>query len=179
VPPASEQSNYRMARETLIDHVAIPAENVHRIRGEDDPAQAALRYEQVLRELFNSATAGRPGDGAPRIDLILLGIGEEGHVASLFPGSEALHERTRWALAQEVPVDPRWRVTLTPAIINAAREVAFLVAGAAKAEIVRRVIEGPAQPDLLPAQVVAPADGRLTWFLDAAAAAQLNGVREP
>ncbi len=171
VPPESGQSNYRMAREALIDHVGIPLANVHRIRGEADPTAAAAAYEQDLRALFGSA----PGATAPGIDFVLLGIGDEGHVASLFPGSPALLERTRLVLAQDVPAEPRRRVTLTFVTINAAREVAFLVSGAAKAEIVGAVIDGPRDPQRLPAQGVAPVAGRLTWFLDVPAAARLQG----
>src|SRR6266481_2959060 len=158
VPPDHVESNYRMARETLLDRVPVPALNVHRIHGEDDPATAAEAYEATLRALL-------------RIDLVLLGLGEDGHTASLFPGSAAVHEQTRWVMAARAGAASMWRVTLTPAVINAAAEVLFLVSGGAKAGILRRVLEGPRRPDELPAQAIAPSNGRVRWCMDAAAAA--------
>src|SRR5258705_8528378 len=122
VPPDHIESNYRMARETLLDRVPVPAANVHRIHGEDDPATAAGVYEATLRTLL-------------RIDLVLLGLGEDGHTASLFPGGAAVPERTRWVMAARASAASLWRITLTPAVINAAAEVLFLVSGGAKAGI--------------------------------------------
>lgn len=168
VPPDHAASNYRMARETLLDHVPIPAANVHRIRGEDDPHAAARAYEQTLRRLL-----GTPG---ARIDLVLLGLGDDGHTASLFPGGPAMTDGEPWVVARRVPAEPPWRVTLTPLIINAAAEILFIVSGAGKAAIVRQVLEGPRRPDELPAQLIAPADGRVYWLLDAAAARDLEGL---
>ena len=167
VPPHHAESNYRMARETLLDRVPVPAANVHRIHGEDDPASAAKAYEATLRALLR-----RPA--AARIDLILLGLGEDGHTASLFPGSAAVHEQTRWVMAAHAAAGSMWRITLTPAVINAAAEVLFLVSGAAKAGILRRVLEGPRRPQSLPAQAIAPTNGRVRWCVDAAAAAELQ-----
>ena len=167
VPPDDLESNYRMARETLLDRVPVPAANVHRIHGEDDPATAAEVYETTLRALLRTPAAAR-------IDLVLLGLGEDGHTASLFPGSAAVHEQTRWVMAARAPAASMWRVTLTPAVINAAAEVLFLVSGAAKAGILRRVLEGPRRPDELPAQAIAPSNGRVRWCVDAAAAAELT-----
>src|SRR5258705_2202986 len=161
VPPDDIESNYRMARETLLDRVPVPAANVHRIHGEDDPATAAGVYEATLRTLL-------------RIDLFLLGLGEDGHTASLFPGGAAVHERTRWVMAARASAASLWRITLTPAVINAAAEVLFLVSGGAKAGILRRVLEGPRRPQELPAQAIAPANGRVRWCVDAAAAADLT-----
>ena len=161
VPPDHVESNYRMARETLLDRVPVPAANVHRIHGEDDPATAAAAYEATLRALA-------------RIDLVLLGLGEDGHTASLFPGTAAVHEQTRWVVAARASAASMWRITLTPAVINAAAEVLFLVSGGAKAGILRRVIEGPRRPQELPAQVIAPSNGRVRWCVDAAAAAELT-----
>jgi len=161
VPPQHAESNYRMARETLLDRVPIPAANVHRIHGEDDPATAAEVYEATLRTLL-------------RIDLVLLGLGEDGHTASLFPGSAAVHERTRWVMAARASAASLWRITLTPVVINAAAEVLFIVSGAAKAGILRRVLEGPRRPQSLPAQAIAPTNGRVRWCVDAAAAAELQ-----
>jgi len=174
VPPDAAASNYRMAREALLDHVPIPASQVHRIRGEDPPQVAAEAYERALRTLFATPVGPpRPEPGA-RFDLVLLGMGDNGHTASLFPGGTAVRERERWVVAERVDAVERWRVTLTPVVLNAAAEVAFLVSGAEKAPMLRRVLEGPHEPDALPAQVVAPRDGRLRWLVDAPAAARLD-----
>ena len=173
VPPDDPQSNYHMARTTLFDQVPIPAENIYRMRGEDDPEQAAAAYAGELQRLFGGdAGAGEP----PRegFDLILLGIGDNGHTASLFPGLAAVTEKKRWVMAQYVEVVGRWRLTLTPVVINAARQVAFLVSGANKAEVLHQVLEGPYQPVVLPAQIIRPHSGDLRWLLDAAAAARLR-----
>jgi 6-phosphogluconolactonase len=167
VPPDHVESNYRMARETLLDRVPVPAANVHRIHGEDDPVTAAEAYEATLRALLRTPAGGR-------IDLVLLGLGEDGHTASLFPGSAAAREQTRWVMAAHAAAASMWRITLTPAVINAAAEVLFLVSGGAKAGILRRVLEGPRRPEELPAQAIAPSNGRVRWCVDAAAAADLT-----
>jgi len=156
-----------MARETLLDRVPVPTAHVHRIHGEDDPATAAGVYEATLRALLQTPAGAR-------IDLVLLGLGEDGHTASLFPGSAAVHERTRWVMAARASAASVWRITLTPAVINAAAEVLFLVSGGAKAGILRRVLEGPRRPQELPAQAIAPSNGRARWCVDAAAAADLT-----
>ena len=167
VPPDHMESNYRMARDTLLDRVPVPAGNVHRILGEDAPTSAAEAYEATLRALLRTPAGAR-------IDLVLLGLGEDGHTASLFPGSAAVHEQTRWVLAARASAASMWRITLTPAVINAAAEVLFLVSGGAKAGILRRVLEGPHRPQELPAQAIAPSNGRVRWCVDAAAAADLT-----
>ena len=174
VPPDHAASNYRMAREALLDHVPIPAANVHRIRGEDDPAEAATVYERVIRDVLRTPL-GPPRDApGARIDLVLLGLGEDGHTASLFPGTAALHDTRCWVRAEHVQRLAMWRITLTPVIINAAAEVAFLVSGVAKAAILQQVLEGPRRPYELPAQLIAPTAGRVRWFVDAPAAAALR-----
>ena len=174
VPPDHVESNYRMARETLLDRVPVAAADVHRIHGEDDPAAAAALYEATLRALLK--TPAGPPRAAPgaRIDLVLLGLGDDGHTASLFPGSAAAHEQTRWVMAEYAAATSMWRVTLTLAVINAAAQVLFLVSGGAKAGVVRRVLEGPYRPQELPAQAIAPSNGRVRWCVDAAAAAELG-----
>lgn len=174
VPPDHPESNYRMARQALLDHVPVPLSNIHRIPCELEPQQAAAAYEQTLRAWF----AGRQiVEGAPpRFDLILLGMGEDGHTASLFPGAAALGERTRWVVAYNVISLGAWRVTLTPVVVNAAAHVMFLVSGANKAEKLRQVLTGPYRPDKLPAQIVRPTRGRLIWLADAAAASALAGA---
>jgi 6-phosphogluconolactonase len=166
VPPGDPRSNYRMAREALLDRVPIPAGQVLRIRGEAEPVAAAEAYEQAMRRLA--------GGDRPDLDLVLLGLGEEGHTASLFPGMPAVTEPARWVLGQYVEKTGMWRVTLTPAILNQSRAVAFLVAGADKAETLRRVLEGPLLPVMLPAQAIRPAAGELHWLVDAAAAGRLE-----
>jgi 6-phosphogluconolactonase len=169
VPPDHPDSNYAMARVTLLDRVPIPPPNVHRIRGEMEPPEAAAEYEKTLRLFFV------PGQ-EPEIrtfDLALLGVGTDGHTASLFPDSELLEEQSRWVAAHFADQARGWRITLTPLAINASRHVTFLVAGAGKATILRQVLSGSLQPGSLPAQIIAPKSGDLLWLLDSAAAALL------
>ena len=172
VPPDHPASNYRMAREALLDRVPIPPANLHRIRGEGDPAESAAEYERVLRGVLRTPLGPPLGPPAARIDLVLLGLGLDGHTASLFPGAAAVHDSPRWVAADHRQTESMWRVTLTPVILNAAEEVAFLVWGSGKATIVRQVLEGTRRPHQLPAQLIEPATGRLRWFLDAAAASR-------
>jgi 6-phosphogluconolactonase len=169
VPPDHPDSNYAMARETLLDHVPIPRSNVHRIRGEMDPAEAAAVYERTLRRFFGPS----PEPEIRTFDLALLGMGTDGHTASLFPGSELLEEPSRWAAAHHADRGRGWRITLTPAAINASRHVTFVVSGAGKAAILQRVLAGPRKHGLLPAQIIVPKSGQLLWLLDSAAAALL------
>lgn len=166
VSPDDSRSNFNMAREALLDRVPLLPENVHRLRGEDDPALAALAYEQEIRRLFRTPAL-------PAFDLICLGMGDNGHTASLFPGTASLRERERLVVAQYVEVMQTWRATMTAPLINAARHVAFFVEGASKAEMLRRVLHGPYDPDVLPAQMIQPVQGQLHWLVDAAAAGQL------
>ena len=167
VSPEAPSSNFRMARETLLDHVPIPASQIHRLRGEDEPRAAALAYEAELRAAFP--------EGSARFDLVLLGMGANGHTASLFPGLGAVRETVRWVVAERVDEVGMWRLTLTSPALNAAAAVLFLVAGADKASMLAQVLEGPRDIDRLPVQAVTPTDGTTTWMLDAAAAAGLGG----
>lgn len=169
VPPDHAESNYRLALEALLFHVPIPKRNVHRMRGEIDPAAAAREYEVTLR-----TACGAPPREIPRLDAVLLGLGGDGHTASLFPGSPALAEPERLALATYVQKLHGWRITLTPRTLNAARNLLFLVTGAEKAATVREVLQGPRDPARLPAQVIHPADGRVEWLLDDDAAKLLQ-----
>jgi 6-phosphogluconolactonase len=173
VPPEDPRSSYQMLRTALFDHLPLHAANIHRMRGEDEPDQAAAAYSAELQRTFGGdvVAGGPPPDG---FDLILLGLGSNGHTASLFPGLAGVTESVHWVMAQYVEVMSTWRVTLTPVIINAAHNVAFLVAGAEKAEIMRKVLEGPYQPVVLPAQIIRPSRGELRWLVDAAAAANLS-----
>lgn len=174
VPPNHAASNYRAVRETLLDRVEVPERNVHRIRGEDDPTAAAAAYELELRSAFCTADGPPRRTAGARFDLVLLGMGDDGHTASLFPSSPALRERQLWVMAQQVEGVPTWRVTLTPPLIDAAAEVVFVVSGTSKAETLQRVLEGPHRPDHLPAQAVAPKEGQLVWLVDADAALRLT-----
>ena len=163
VPPDDPESNYRMVREALLSRVPIPESSVHRMKGEDpDPQHAALEYEAELRRFFHPA----PGQ-FPRFDLVLMGLGEEGHTASLFPGSPALREHERLVVAPYVEKLHGFRITMTLPVLNAGANVLFLVAGEKKADILKTVL---LERDSLPAQLVRPREGRLLWFADAAAA---------
>jgi len=168
VPPDDRSSNYRMAREALLDRVPISPQAIHRMRGEDPPEQAAAAYEADLRQVF--------GAGASRFDLVLLGMGDNGHTASLFPGLTAVRARARWVVAEYVGEVDMWRLTMTPPALNAAVRVLFVVVGADKAPMLSRVLEGPRDVELLPAQAIVPTDGVLTWMVDAAAAAKLGSA---
>ena len=164
VPKDDPLSNYRMTRDALISHVAIPSANVHRIPGPDvfpSPETAAEAYEAELRSFF--------GSEPPVFDLQLLGLGVEGHIASLFPASPALEEKERWVMAVEAPATPSHRLTLTPVVLNQARNTFFLVAGADKRKIVHALqAESPQTPSAYPAGRIRPVGGVL-WFLDKAA----------
>lgn len=169
VPPEHEDSNYRMARAALLDHVELGS--VHRMRAEEPDAEvAALAYESELESFFG-IRADR--DAPPRFDLVLLGLGEDAHVASLFPGSAALEERRRWVVAPYAEHLGAHRITLTLPVLNAGREVLFLVSGARKAEAVAKVFAPAAGVTEVPAARVRPASGRLTWLLDEAAASRV------
>ncbi len=184
VPPDDPRSNYRMAKEALLDRVPIPPEQIHRIRGEDEPQEAAADYEDELRSLLrmtpsSAAPSARPerSEGMTGLDLVLLGLGEDGHTASLFPGQPAVHEAEYWVMAVPAPTGDMWRITLTPTVLNLARNVTFVVSGASKSQPLAQVLEGPFTPDLLPAQAIRPGHGRLTWMVDEAAAARLQPDR--
>lgn len=169
VPPDHPDSNYGVARSLLLEKVPLPSDHVIRIEGELDPNEAAARYESALRAQF-----ALEGAEIPIFDMLQLGMGNDGHCASLFPHTEALHEMTRLAVANHVPQQKQsWRVTLTRPVINAARDVFFLIDGAAKADPLGRVLQGPYDPETLPSQLIQPENGRLLFLLDTAAAAQL------
>ena len=175
VRPDDPQSNYRMARLELLDRVSIPRAHVHRMRGEDTPDNAARAYERELRTLFATPT-GRPGfDEGHRFDLVLLGLGADGHTASLFPNGAAVHESTRWVVPATHEGAAPQRLTLALPVINASAQVMFLVTGANKADTLRHVLEHPADVARLPAQGVSPSHGALEWLVDAAASPGLPG----
>ena len=164
VPPDHAESNYRMAREALLSKVPIPGDNVYRMRGEDpDQNAAAKEYGLMLQEKF-----GEEGG----LDLCLLGMGDDGHTASIFPGTPAVHEKKHRVIAQFVEKSTTgrsWRITMTPPFINRSYNVLILVAGASKATRLADVLEGPRDPERLPIQLVQPM-GQLTWMIDTAAA---------
>jgi len=169
VPPTDPESNYRMVNESLLTKIAIPGENVFRVQAENPDANAAaLDYESQLRRFF----ALKPTE-FPRFDLILLGLGPDGHTASLFPDSAALDERSRLVVSNWVAKFNTYRITFTFPVLNRAAEAMFLASGSDKAEMVHQVLEGKNTPSL-PAQRVEPSDGKLLWMLDEAAAAKLT-----
>jgi 6-phosphogluconolactonase len=168
VGPGDSESNYRMANEAMLSRVAIPEGNVHRILGEKSSAQdAADAYESELRSFF-----GLANDELPRLDLVLLGMGADGHTASIFPGSEVLQERERLVAAPWVEKLHTYRITMTLPVLNNATNVLFLVSGEDKAAMLNELING--EPGKFPAQAINPNSGSLTWLLDEAAASKLH-----
>ena len=170
VPPSHADSNFRMARETLIDRVPIPSDQVYRMQGESqDLARAASEYQNDIARSFDV-----PPDGAPpSFDLVLLGLGTDAHTASLFPGSPALEDTQSWVVSNPAPSLDTYRLTFTARLINAARQVLFLVAGSEKSEALRNVLSEPKDHQNLPAQLIQPVTGELSWFVDEAALGDL------
>lgn len=168
VPPDHPESNYAMAKEALIDPLQIAPQQVMRLRGEAEPEKAASHYEATIREAF--APDQTP---FPRFDLIFLGLGDDGHTASLFPSSPALREQRRLVVPTSSPVGIPHRLTMTFPLLNAAMTVVFLVTGSSKASILRRVQEERDSAAPLPASRIRPANGRLIWYVDRAAASAL------
>ena len=168
VPPDNVESNYRMTNEAMLSKVPLPSGRVHRMEGELDPEVAAARYESTIRNSFKLE-----GAETPTFDLVLLGMGDDGHTASLFPHTGALNEMSHIVVPNHVPQKDTWRITLTWPVINQGREVAFLIEGAGKAQVLHDVFLGPYQPDTYPSQIIRPASGKLTLLLDRAAAAKL------
>ncbi len=166
VPPESDDSNYKMALDSFLSKVPIPPRNVHCMHGEDEPARAARAYAQVLVETMGEV---------PRFDLMLLGMGEDGHTASLFPGTDPRTDEDQLVRAVLAEARDPHRLTLTPLVINNSRHVTIAVEGASKAQALRAVREGTYDPFKYPAQIVSPHDGELTWLADKAAAEALTG----
>ena len=170
VPPTDPDSNYRMAQEAMLSKVPVPANNVFRVPAEKpDAADAALAYERILLQFFPL-----PAGEIPRFDVILLGLGPDGHTASLFPETAALEEKSRLVVANWVEKLKTYRITFTVPLLNAARCVGFLVSGAEKASTLHEVLEGDAPGNRYPAKLVRPAEGKLIWFVDRAAASELS-----
>jgi 6-phosphogluconolactonase len=164
VPPTDSESNFRMAAQAMLDHVPIPPENIHRMKGELDPQQAAIEYGQLLKQKF--------GDGG--MNLILLGMGDDGHTASLFPHTEALKETKHRCVANFVAKMNVWRITMSAPFINRAHTIIEMVAGASKASRLEEVLQGPPRPEDYPVQMIDPIEGEMIWLLDAAAAGMLE-----
>jgi 6-phosphogluconolactonase len=168
VPPDASESNYRMANEALLSRVSVPAKNIHRMNGVGDAISNARLYEDELRTFFNDAAW-------PRFDLVLLGMGDDGHTASLFPGTKALAEQEAWVTANWVAKLGTHRITLTLPAINHAAHILFLVTGENKAGRLKDVLDGEQTlRESLPAQLIKPLDGSLAWFIDRAAATLLD-----
>lgn len=171
VPPDQRDSNFRMIREAMLDRAPVLPETFHRMRAESrDLESAAHDYAHEIAGLMHPL-----GGKFPRFDLIQLGLGTNGHTASLFPGTSALDEQKRWVVPNHVPELSTWRMTLTYPVINAAREVIFLVDGEDKADVLRRVLYPESTEDRFPAQGIAPREGQLRWYLTESAARLLPG----
>jgi len=171
VPPDHPESNYRMVREALLSKIPIPAENVFRMPAENpDASKAAEAYEQTLRNFFNPA----PGQ-FPRFDMVLLGMGPDGHTASLFPGIPVLQEKSHWVVSDWMEKFKTHRITLTLPVLNNAAVVMFLVSGQDKASTLKEVLQGKQPGELFPSKLIKP-NGELIWMVDRAAAAQLSGA---
>lgn len=174
VPPDHQDSNYRMAHEALLSKITIPTNNVHRMAGEKNPEVAAAEYEEQLKIFFQL-----PAGVFPRFDLIFLGIGEDGHTASLFPGTDALEEARRLVVAAYVEKLRAHRLSLSLPVINQAAAIVFLVAGKSKSAIVKKILEANEESSGLPAARVQPKNGSLTWLMDQDAAAELDKQHRP
>jgi 6-phosphogluconolactonase len=167
VPKEDQASNFRLAFDTLLSRVSVPEANIHRIKGEKEPSEGARDYEREMRKFFRTARF-------PNFDLILLGVGEDGHTASLFPGSEALAEKERPVLPVYVKRPGLNRITLSLPVLNHARHILFLVSGSSKAPIVCEILGEGGKKDKLPAGLVQPLNGRVTWLIDQEAASLLK-----
>ncbi len=170
VPPDNPESNYLMAQQALLNNVPIPANQIHPMPADQPNREAASQaYTSEMQRVFGT-------NGIPQFDLIQLGMGPEGHTASLFPHQPSLHEQQRLVMPVTVPKPPPDRLTFTPPLLNAAHHILFLVTGAEKADAVQAVLEGPYQPDEYPAQLVQPTNGDVVWMLDEAATVKLHNV---
>lgn len=170
VPPSHPESDYRMAREALLDHVPIPDDHIFRLKGEGLESSIIRDYETKLRRHFQL----KQGEW-PRFDLALLGLGADGHIASIFPGTRAVSDLSSTVLVYAVPQLGVERVTVTLPVINHARHIIFLVVGAEKSGVLSESLDGPSMPSTYPAQAVQPVDGTVTWLVDKAAASQIKG----
>jgi 6-phosphogluconolactonase len=166
VPFEDDRNNAKMAYDILINHINVPPEQVHIMRTDIEPKLAAEEYQKILHHYFDNTSNS--------FDLVLLGMGDDGHTLSLFPGSPIIEEHERWVNSVYNEQQKMYRITLMPAIVNKASNIAFMVDGAKKANVLQQVIEGPYIPMKLPAQIIKPVNGQLSWFLDKAIAKELN-----
>ncbi len=170
VPKEDEESNFRTAFDTLLSKVGLPDRNIHRIKGEQSPDKAARDYEEEIRRFFK-------GSERPRFDLIILRMGEDGHTASLFPGSKSLEETVRLAVPVYLEKPKKNRITLTLAVLNDADQILFLVAGPSKAAVLSEILGDGEKKKEFPAGLIRPASGNITWLIDQEAAAKLGELR--
>ena len=171
VPFEDSRNNAKMAYDTLLNFVPVPASQIHVMRTDLGPEESAIEYEKILHQYFDKTLAGSPSTS---FDLVLLGMGDDGHTLSLFPGTEVIHEERAWVKAFFLPAQDMYRITLTRPIVNRAARVAFLAAGAGKAHALHEVLKGVYNPDLYPSQTIKPSPGELHWFVDEAATAELH-----
>ena len=165
VPFSDDRNNAKMAYDTLLDKVPVPAAQIHVMRTDIPPEQSAAEYEKILHDYFPQGAS---------FDLVLLGMGDDGHTLSLFPGTEVVHEEKAWVKAFFLKAQDMYRITLTKTIVNRAARIAFLTTGSGKAVALKEVLRGIYNPDLYPSQEIKPANGALHWFVDEAAAAGLK-----
>ncbi len=166
VPFTDDRNNAKMAYDTLLNHLPVPAEQIHVMRTDIDPEAAAAAYEKILHSYFDETDTS--------FDLVLLGMGDDGHTLSLFPGTEIVHEKTAWTKAFFLQAQNMYRISLTAPIVNKSASVAFLAAGKNKSKTLEQVLEGAIQPNLYPSQLIKPVNGELHWFVDEAAASDLR-----
>ena len=167
VPFQDERNNAKMAYDTLLNYVPVPASQIHIMKTDIPPGQSAVEYEKILHQYFPNTTQ-------PTFDLVLLGMGDDGHTLSLFPGTAAVHEEKAWAISFFLKAQDMYRITLTKTVVNKSSNIAFLVTGNDKATALKEVIKGAYNPDRYPSQVIKPSNGELYWFVDEAAAEMLN-----
>ena len=175
VPFEDSRNNAKMAYDTLLNFVPVPASQIHVMRTDIAPEQSALEYEKILHQYFDAVPGGSPANLLPNsFDLVLLGMGDDGHTLSLFPGTEVVHEEKAWATAFFLKAQDMYRITLTKTIVNRAARIAFLTTGPKKTHALKEVLKGAYNPDLYPSQEIRPLNGELHWFVDEAAAAGLK-----
>ncbi len=179
VPFEDDRNNAKMAYDTLLNFVPVPPAQIHVMRTDIAPEASAAEYEKILHQYFDATLAGpgsapAAGSGSHSFDLVLLGMGDDGHTLSLFPGTAAVHEEKAWAIAYFLKAQDMFRITLTKTIVNRSAKVAFLTTGTGKAHALKEVLKGAYNPDLYPSQEIKPIPGELHWFVDEAAAAGLK-----
>jgi 6-phosphogluconolactonase len=174
VPFEDDRNNAKMAYDTLLNFVPVPPSQIHVMRTDIGPEESAAEYEKILHQYFDAIPTGAPATLPNSFDLVLLGMGDDGHTLSLFPGTPIVHEEKAWAKAFFLPAQDMYRITLTKVIVNRAAHIAFLTTGAGKAHALKEVLKGDYNPDLYPSQEIKPVNGGLHWFVDEAAAAGLK-----